>query len=45
MLSHEKALEWQELFELAVQQELSEEDLKDIAYRVAGTQAPQLRIF
>ena len=36
MISHEKALDWQELFELAVQQELSPEDLKDIAYRVAG---------
>lgn len=36
MLSHEKALDWQELFELAVQQELSEDALKDIAYRVAG---------
>ncbi len=37
MVSHEKALDWQELFELAVQQELSPEDLKGLAYRVAGT--------
>ena len=37
MVSHEKALDWQELFELASQQELSPEDLKNIAYRVAGT--------
>ncbi|TBU27865.1 IkappaB kinase complex IKAP component [Dichomitus squalens] len=35
MISHEKALDWQELFELAVQQELSLEDLKNTAYRVA----------
>ncbi|KAI0752776.1 IkappaB kinase complex IKAP component [Daedaleopsis nitida] len=35
MLAHEKALDWQELFELAVQQELSEDALKDTAYRVA----------
>ena len=37
LISHEKALDWQELFELAVQQDLSPEDLKNIAYRVAGT--------
>ncbi|KAI1786336.1 IkappaB kinase complex IKAP component [Ganoderma leucocontextum] len=35
MVSYEKALDWQELFELAVQQELPPEDLKGIAYRVA----------
>lgn len=37
MLSHEKASDWQELFELAVQQGLSAEELKDTAYRIAGT--------
>lgn len=36
MIAHEKALEWQELFELAVQRELSDDELKEIAYRVAG---------
>ncbi|OSC96781.1 IkappaB kinase complex IKAP component [Trametes coccinea BRFM310] len=35
MIAHEKALEWQELFELAVQQQLSADELKDTAYRVA----------
>ncbi|KAI0326070.1 IkappaB kinase complex IKAP component [Cubamyces sp. BRFM 1775] len=35
MIAHEKALEWQELFELAVQRELSDDELKEIAYRVA----------
>lgn len=36
MIAHEKALDWQELFELAVQQALSDEELKDTAYRVSG---------
>ena len=36
MIAHEKALEWQELFELAVQRELSDDELKEVAYRVAG---------
>ena len=39
MISHEKALDWQELFELAVQQGSSDEDLKSLAYRIAGTRA------
>ncbi len=37
MIAHEKALDWQELCELAVQQALSNEELKDTAYRVSGT--------
>ena len=43
MIAHEKALDWQELFELAVQQELSVEGLKDIAYRIAGVWPLHLR--
>ncbi|KAL1945489.1 hypothetical protein VTO73DRAFT_2340 [Trametes versicolor] len=35
MIAHEKALDWQELFELAVQQAPSDEELKDTAYRVS----------
>ncbi len=34
LIAHEKALDWQELFELVSQQELP---TSDIAYRVAGT--------
>ena len=36
MLAHEKALEWQEVFELALQESLSAEELKEIGYRLAG---------
>ena len=36
MIAHENALDWQELFELAVLQGTSEDDLKAMAYRVAG---------
>lgn len=35
MLAYEKALDWQEVFEIAVQ-ELSPEDLSDAGYRIAG---------
>ncbi|KAH9935182.1 IkappaB kinase complex IKAP component [Epithele typhae] len=35
MKLHEKALDWQELFELAVHLDVPEDELKDIAYRVA----------
>lgn len=35
MVAYEKALDWQDLFELAVRTELSEEDLVAMAYRVA----------
>lgn len=37
MLAYEKSLDWQEVFEIAVQESLSEDELKDIGYRVAGT--------
>ncbi|KAI0669554.1 IkappaB kinase complex IKAP component [Trametes maxima] len=35
MIAHEKALDWQELFELAVEKTLSDDELKEVAYRVA----------
>lgn len=38
MTSHEKALEWQELFDLAQLSNISEEDLIAMAYRVAGNE-------
>ena len=36
MLAHERALEWQELFDIAVREDVSEEDIVDVGYRVAG---------
>ena len=36
MLAHERALEWQELFDIAVREDVSEEDIVDMGYRVAG---------
>jgi len=35
MLAYEKALDWQEVFEIAVQENLSEEDLSETGYRIA----------
>ncbi|KAL6305119.1 IkappaB kinase complex IKAP component [Sparassis latifolia] len=35
LVAYEKALEWQELFELAIQVETSKDDLASMAYRVA----------
>ena len=35
-MAYEKALEWRELFELAVLEEMPEDDLADLGYRVAG---------
>jgi elongator complex protein 1 len=37
MIAHEKALEWQELFNLAVLDKMDEEDIVAMGYRVAGT--------
>ena len=37
MLAYEKALDWQELFDIAVQQQCPEDDLVATAYRVAGS--------
>ena len=36
MISHEKALQWQELFCLAAQVEMADEDVIDMGCRVAG---------
>lgn len=36
MVAHEKALEWQELFMLAVQNEMPDDEVVETAYRVAG---------
>ncbi|KAF9262678.1 pol II transcription elongation factor [Marasmius fiardii PR-910] len=35
MVAHEKALDWQELFDLAVHTQTSEEDLQEMGYRVS----------
>ena len=40
MIAHEKALDWQELFELALQENLAPDELSSTAYRVAGTGSP-----
>jgi elongator complex protein 1 len=37
MLAHEKALQWQELFDLAVREELPEDEIVSMGYRVAGS--------
>lgn len=37
MIAYEKALDWQEVFEIAVQEQLPAEELSDIGYRIAGT--------
>jgi elongator complex protein 1 len=36
MVTHEKALEWQELFMLALQTNMPDNEIIDTAYRVAG---------
>jgi hypothetical protein len=36
MIAYERALEWQELFDLAVREGMSEADIVDMGYRVAG---------
>ncbi|TCD69585.1 hypothetical protein EIP91_007007 [Steccherinum ochraceum] len=35
MIAYEKALDWQEVFEIAVQEQLAAEELSDIGYRIA----------
>jgi len=37
MIAHERGLEWQELFDIAVREDFSEADMVDMGYRVAGT--------
>ena len=36
MVAHEKALQWQELFELAIRENMSREDILSMGYRIAG---------
>lgn len=36
MIAHERAFEWQELFDLAVREAATEGDIMDMGYRVAG---------
>jgi elongator complex protein 1 len=36
MLAHERALEWQELFDLAVRTKMAEGDMVVTGYRIAG---------
>ncbi|KIK18014.1 hypothetical protein PISMIDRAFT_30603 [Pisolithus microcarpus 441] len=36
MVAHERALEWQELFQLSTKEVVPEEEVKEIAYRIAG---------
>lgn len=37
MVSYERALEWQELFELSLKEQLGDEEIVETAYRIAGT--------
>ena len=50
MVAHERALEWQELFDISTREEVPEEEVKEIAYRVSGLfshglQLSQLTLF
>ena len=36
MLAYEKALYWQDLFDIAVQQKMPKDEIVEVAYRVAG---------
>lgn len=36
MVAHEKALDWQELFDIAIRSEASADDLEELGYRVSG---------
>ena len=40
MVSYEKCLQWQELFNLAVLENVGEEKLVEMGYRVAGWSFP-----
>lgn len=44
MVAHEKALDWQELFELALQENMPPDDLVRTAHRVAGSLIAPLSI-
>lgn len=43
MLAYEKALQWQDLFDLAMRTGIPEDDLSDMAYRVAAELASKKR--
>jgi len=36
MVAHERALEWQELFDISTRGKVLGEEVKEIAYRVSG---------
>ena len=36
MIAHERALEWQELFDIAAREDVNKADIVDMGYRVAG---------
>ena len=36
MIAYEKSLDWRELFEIAIEENIPKEDLSDTAYRLAG---------
>lgn len=36
MVAHERALEWQQLFDLAMRHDMPQDDIVDMGYRVAG---------
>jgi hypothetical protein len=36
MVAHERALEWRELFDLAVSENIAQEDIVEMGYRIAG---------
>lgn len=40
MVAHQKALTWVELFDIALQEKLSGEEIAQLAERVAGTYRP-----
>lgn len=36
MIAHERALEWQELFDVSIRENVSREEVIEIAYRISG---------
>jgi elongator complex protein 1 len=45
MLAHERALDWQELFDLAARTSMDEDDIVATGYRIAGMHSIQLYIW
>lgn len=37
MVAHERALEWQELFDISTREKVPSEEVKEIAYRISGS--------